>query len=85
MKSTSWQDVLLGSTDQLDAAVISPTMDEAIVDAARTNLLEPAVGKPGAHAYHAELATQFLQEQVAKYGTRLSRSRAQAEAAEVAS
>lgn len=82
---TAWQDVLLNSADQLTAAVVSPTMDSAIVDAARTNLLAPAVGSPGLHAYHAELATQFIQEQVAKYGTRLSRTQQQAQAAEVAS
>ena len=82
---SAWQDVLVNHADQLDATVISATMDSAIIDAARANLLAPAVGKPAAHAYHAELASQVLAEQVAKYGTRLSRTQQQAQAAEEAS
>lgn len=95
-------DVLLGHADQLSATVVSPTMDEAIVDAALTNLIGPESAwdatlpdgvfpservrpsKPGMHAYVAEMATQFLQEQVAKYGTRLRRTIEQSQAAEVA-
>ena len=79
-----WQDVLLGHADQLDTAVISPTMDDAVVEAALRDFIRPASGKPGMHLYAAQLAAQSLQETVAQYGTRLSRTRAQAERAEVA-
>ena len=80
---SAWQDVLVNGSDQLTPCVISPTMDGAIVDAARTQLLAPHAGKPGMHAYVAELTAQFLTEQVARYGTRLSRTAEQAQAAEV--
>ena len=82
---TAWQDVLIGGADQLDPAVISPTMDEAVIEAALRDFIRPAIGKPGMHLYAAQLATQSLQATVAKYGTRLSRTQAQAHAAEVAS
>ena len=81
----AWQDVLLSHADQLDATVISPTMDEAVIEAALRDFIRPAAGKPGMHLYAAQLATQSLQATVAKYGTRMSRTAEQAQAAEVSS
>lgn len=99
--TTAWQDVLIGAADQLDSAVISPTMDDGIIEGLRTWLdaesawdatLPDGVypservrpSRPGAHSYVAFHVTQFLQEQVEKYGTRLGRTKEQAERAEVA-
>lgn len=42
----------------------------------------PREAVPGFYDYHAQLAAQALQATVAKYGTRLSRTREQAYAAE---
>lgn len=85
---STWDDILLAHADQLAPRhVISPTVDAAVVDAARQVFLQPASGKPALHRYAAWNAAQFIADQVTGFRAKVEqaeRERIERERAELA-